>query len=429
MLRSIYNQLWNRRKSNGWILLELLLVFCLTWYIVDYFFVIGYNYSIPSHQDIGHTWQVNMRQFPADHPGFIEEESTPEAIENNYRRILNNIRNSRGVENVAINLDRSYPGSGSFGGLGFYNPNDSTSMIGVQRITITSEEDYFSVFKNTVNNGETHVSTRDFNWNLPNPIILDRQTELLLFNGGSAKGQTVVSQRGDIFHVAGVVDNVKRFPFGRIQTKVYLPERLSASTMSNATISVRVDASLDEKQFLAGFSKDMISALRVGNFYMTNIRSYSGIETEQVVSDGLVNEIRIRFYVLLFFLVNILLCMIGTFWYRIHVRREEIGLRIALGSSRCGIRNLLIAEGLLLLSAVMLPAMIIEYQFVHAGLIETFGKEARNQFGYLVDKTLLRFLITNIITWSIIAAVITLSIWLPAYKASTVMPAESLHYE
>ena len=429
MLRSIINQLWNRRKSNGWILLELLLVFCLTWYIVDYFFVIGYNYIIPSHQDLGHTWQVNIRQFPPDHPAFIEEESTPEAIENNYRRILNNIRNYRGVENVAINFDRSYPGSGSFGGSGFYNPNDSTSMIGVQRIIITSEEDYFSVFRNTANNGETHVSTRDFNWNIPNPIILDRQTEQLLFNGGSAKGQTVANQRGDIFHVAGVVDNVKRFPFGRIQTKVYLPERLSASTMSNATISVRVDASLDEKQFLAGFSKEMISALRAGNFYITNIRSYSGIESEQVVSDGLINEIRIRFYVLQFFLVNILLCMIGTFWYRIHVRREEIGLRIALGSSRCEIRNLLIAEGLLLLTIVTLPAMIIEFQFVHAGLIETFGKEARNQFGYLVDKTLLRFLITNIITWLIIATVITLSIWIPAYKASTVMPAESLHYE
>ena len=429
MLKSIYNQLWNRRKSNGWILLELLLVFCLAWYIVDYFFVIGYNYSITSHQDIDHTWQVNIRQFPSDHPGFKEEESTPEAIENNYRRILNKIRNYPGVENVAINFNNSYPGSSGFWGSGFYNPNDSMSLIGVQRIIITSEEDYFSVFKNTVNNGEMHVSSNDFNWNLPNPIVLDRQTELLLFNGGSAKGQTVASPRDGIFHVAGVVDNVKRFPFGRIQTKVYLPVRLEASSISGATISVRVDASLDEKQFFAKFRKDMISSLRVGNFYMTNIRSYSEITEDQIISDGLVNDIRIRFYILLFFLVNILLCMIGTFWYRIHIRREEIGLRIALGSSRRGIRDLLINEGLLLLSVITLPAMIIEYQFVHADLIDTFGKEARNQFGYLVDKTSLRFLITNLITWVVMAIVIALSILLPAYKASIVMPAESLNHE
>jgi putative ABC transport system permease protein len=112
----------------------------------------------------------------------------------------------------------------------------------------------------------------------------------------------------------------------------------------------------------------------------------------------------------------------------VNIRREEIGLRMALGSSRKGIKGLLIVEGLLLLTLITLPALLIEWQFVHAGLIETYGK-GYSQVTYLPDRIFLRFLITNGLTWLLMAIVIVISIWLPARRASLLAPADALHYE
>ncbi len=47
MLKLILKSLWARRRRNGWLLAELILVTVLTWYITDPVFVLSYNRSLP----------------------------------------------------------------------------------------------------------------------------------------------------------------------------------------------------------------------------------------------------------------------------------------------------------------------------------------------------------------------------------------------
>ena len=47
MLKLILKSLWARRRRNGWLLAELILVTVLTWYIADPVFVLSYNRSLP----------------------------------------------------------------------------------------------------------------------------------------------------------------------------------------------------------------------------------------------------------------------------------------------------------------------------------------------------------------------------------------------
>lgn len=118
----------------------------------------------------------------------------------------------------------------------------------------------------------------------------------------------------------------------------------------------------------------------------------------------------------------------GTFWYRIRVRRDEVGLRMAMGATRANIRKMLVLEGLCLLAVVTLPAMLIETQLVYLGLIDTLG-QGRNNLGYLPDRLVLRFILTNLLTWVLLAVAIVVAIWLPADKAAKLAPADALHYE
>jgi ABC-type antimicrobial peptide transport system permease subunit len=430
MLDQIIKTSWNRRRSNAWITLELLLVFCLLWYLVDYLFVLTCNYALPSYRDTNHTWQVNVARFPEGHPDFTPEANAPAAIEADYTRLLSHIRSYPGVEAIAVSSSYSIPGTGSYIGGTYCNKADTSLVLGIQIFDIYPGEDYFKVFGYTAGNGKTPVSVTDFDWGDPQSVVLSRQAAEALFPDGNAVGKRLGSTYDKDFNlvVAGVVDDIKRLDAFRPAQVLYGRYTLDAEGIQDAVISVRSSASLPDARFLESFSEEMDNALRIGNFYLLSIASYNDKMAFLDIDLGYSNERRIRISLMLFFIINLLLCVTGTFWYRINVRKEEIGLRIAIGSSRRRIMELFMVEGLWLLSIVTLPAMLIEYQFVHAGLIETFGVE-NTTLTFLPDHTLLRFLITNGITWLILAGTILSAIWMPARRASHMHPADALHYE
>jgi cell division protein FtsX len=429
MLKSIFTQIWNRKQSNSWVILELLLVFCLIWFMVDYFFVLGYNYSLPNYRDTNHTWQVNLSEYVPEHPDYRAEENEPEAMEANYNRILQRLQNYPAIEAVSVVARGRTPGAGSYSGSS-YQTNDTTSVSG-QIITIDPRYDFFRVFGYTSDKGKKAVSVPDFDWTNAHAIIVGHSAAAYFFPNGSAIGQEIVTGREgeEKSVIIGVVDDIKRFNHERPQHAFYLPERWNADNLRRMEISIRSSASIPDAVFQETFKKEMTNALQAGNFYFKDCISYNKIGKEMDNIFGLTNNIRIHLYLMIFFLLNILLCVLGTFWYRINVRREEIGLRKALGANRQSIRNTLLVEGLCLLTIAFLPAMLIEYQFVRAGLIETMGIRAGYAGNHLPDKTILRYLITNGITWLIMASVIITAIWLPARKAAVMPAADALHYE
>jgi ABC-type antimicrobial peptide transport system permease subunit len=422
MLKSIFIQILNRKRSNGWIVLELILVFSLVWYISDYFFVLNYNYSIPDGRNLKHTWQVALAEYPDIHPRYSAEANTDEALETNFARILQTIRNYPGVEVVSVSDRYSTPVGGSYIGNSFFSVDDSTNSVSGQEISIDPKEDFFRVFGYTTDNGKTPVKTGDFDWSNPKGVVIGHSVADRLFPDGQAIGKMITRD----YIILGVVDNIKRFDYERPQHVYYLPFRPAPNDLKDVTISIRTSSSLADASFQEAFKKEMKSRLQVGNFYLKEVVSYSRSAADRKNNNY---DMRVRTYLMLFFLLNILLCVMGTFWYRIQTRREEIGVRKAMGSTGRSIRNLLLAEGLCLLLIATLPAMFLEFQFVHAGLIDTLGQNDDNKGMYLPDRTMLRFLITNGITWTVMAAVVITAIWLPARKAAAMSAADALHYE
>jgi hypothetical protein len=428
MLKSIFKLILNRRRSNSWMAIELLLVFILIWYMADYFFVLNYNYHIPNYRNTKqHTWQVKVSEYPDSHASYRADQSHGEALEANYARLLQALKDYPEIEAVSVITDGFEPESGSYGSYNIHSVEDSARTIGAQRYTITSQEDFFRVFGYTTDAGRTPVSVRDFDWSAPNSAVIGRMMAEYFFPDDSPIGKKL----SDKSVVIGVVDDVKRFDYERPQHTYYRMQLLDSIIIRHAILSVRSRASISDALFLEAFKKEMTGRLQTGNFYLKSVIPYGKIASNTKILFGMSSAIRERTGLMIFFLLNILLCVMGTFWYRIHTRREEIGIRKAMGATSAGIRNGLLLEGLCLLLLVVLPAMLIEYQFVHADLIETLGKNQNSAIAreYLPDRTFLRFLITNGITFAVMAAVIVVAIWLPARKAAALPAAEALHYE
>ena len=54
----LLKQIWNERRSNGWLWAELLIVFVVLWYIVDWTYATARTYYEPLGYDITNTAEI-----------------------------------------------------------------------------------------------------------------------------------------------------------------------------------------------------------------------------------------------------------------------------------------------------------------------------------------------------------------------------------
>ena len=131
------------------------------------------------------------------------------------------------------------------------------------------------------------------------------------------------------------------------------------------------------------------------------------------------DEIRYRVAFMVFLVFNIFLGIIGTFWFRNEYRKPEIGLRLAVGSTRSQILRMMIGEGWLLLSLVAIPAVIL---CINLAKMEFIGTN-------IMHITFFRIFFGLLLTYLFMAFIIMLGTWYPAYLSSRVAPADTLRSE
>ena len=431
MWKMTWIQLMNRWRSNVWVCVELLLAFCLAWYMVDYFFVEIYNRSLPSGRDYANVWQVEMGLLPETSPDYRATESDSIAMLGNYERIKDRLRDYPGVQAMgAASGCYSTPYTGCYYGIGLANAADTSKREAVLRYEMDPTTDFLSVFNHSYAKDGCPVSTSDFDWGDPRAIVTTRMVERKVFGEASAVGREVkdpFDEEGPTYIVKGVLEDIKRFDNSLPQGAAFFAIRPSVEEIPEMNYFIRIDPAVAGPRFADTFREKMNRELRVGNFYLKRLTSYDRIKADTDYSFGVTYDYRVRMVLMAFLGLNILLCVMGTFWYRVRMRRGEIGLRMAIGSPREEIRSQMAREGICLLLMATPLALLIEAQFVMVGFLD-IPKGTLPEL-YWPAILPLRFLLVNILTWILLAVVILLAVWLPASKAAEMEPAEALRYD
>ncbi len=178
-------------------------------------------------------------------------------------------------------------------------------------------------------------------------------------------------------------------------------------------LRVKPGTSKDFPEHLMNLSASQLS---VGNLFILKVHDYENIRND--FQQGNYNQVQVRFWMMGFLLLNILLGIVGTFWFRTQHRRSELALRVAVGSSRMQLWGRLNKEGLLLLTLAALPAAVICYNIGYLDFTD----------GYM-EWGIIRFLITFVVTYFLMAIMILAGIWFPARQAIRIQPAEALREE
>ncbi|MCD8079319.1 MAG: ABC transporter permease [Bacteroides sp.] len=424
MIRLIIKQLWYKRRANGWLLAELVLVTFFLWIVIDPMFVLLANRAIPEGYNVDHTFLLTLGSYRSGHSQFVEEAAPNSVRKENFLRIQAEVQRYPGVESVAI-VGFTYPFSD---GGWFTMAERDTLSAQVQVMVMSHQGDYFRVFRtpDIYTGGWEQLDEAILS---PNHIVITKGLEQLLFPGRQAVGQTITSGQKE-YVVAGVTENFKARSVEQPKPLIFLPQ--DDLDIEDMKIVFRIRDGISAARFAEEFRRDMISRLSIGNFYYIRLEDFHTIRTDSEYQNGSVNKIRMQSALTVFFLLCTFLGVAGTFWIRSNARRGEIGLRMALGSTRSRIQSDLLTESWLLTTVAFLLGLLIAWQYIYQNGFAYADKasypESINSM-YIQNQPVAHFLIVSLIVYFLMMMIALTATWIPAHRAAATEPSEALRDE
>ena len=414
MNKKLFTQLYNERRTNTWLLIELLLVSVVLWYVVDTLFVSLTTYTDAKGFDITNTYKLDIEYQDEKSPDYIPNR-TQEELHGDMRELENRLRRHPQVEAVSISQN-SHPYNRSNSSYGSVRMDSLKSNYWPiwRRVT----PDFFRVFRYQGANRETpeqlaallKEGTFMASRNLLQPHhtidLKEHRNQRFTFAEDTITSYTLVAAlevvRYADFQQAG----------GSRSIVILLPEN-ELSYARELCIRVREGVS---PTFMEDFMKEAAVQYRVGNVFITKITPFESLRRSFQLDE--MNALRNNLVAAGFLLVNIFLGLLGTFWFRTQQRRSEIALMMALGASKREMFIRLISEGIFLLAIVTPLAMLIDFNIGYAELTPSWN---------FLHVSIGRFFICSSITFALMALMILLGIWFPARKAMDIQLAETLH--
>lgn len=412
MTKKLLIQIKNEWRNNLWLALELLVVSVVMWYVVDYIYTQAATYLEPRGFDIEHCYLVEMGKLTEKSPDFIANQ-TQEQKDANILELVERLKHRPEVEAVSLSQN-SYP----------YNGSNSSDQVRIDTLASPGwtirrlvTPDFVRVFRYQGAKGETPEQLAE---------MLERKEFLASNNLYRKYDREMTSYIGQHFNLFGDTTNTYRLgaALQDVRYSDYQQARNSYCMLYKLNwydvsleLCIRVRANQDH-DFIQNLKADSEKLYRVGNVYISEVRSFNDIRRNFQQSWS--NELRNYFMGMGFLLLNIFLGLLGTFWFRTQQRRSEIALHKAHGASDKNIFYRLLSEGWLLLLLVTPLALVIDYNLANMEL-----NSWRNGTTLEWD----RLLLCAGISFGLIALMIAIGIGIPARKAMKVQPAEALHDE
>lgn len=436
MIHSILRQIWNQRRSNGWLFAELLIVFTLMWYCVDVLYGFTHAERQPKGYDLEHVYKVRLSCNPTQIVWCDSADSLQQFWFKPLEEVFRRIKQYPAVESAAMWL-----GTDAYTRGRVYQGYTTDSVHVVEANIRYVSPEYFDVMRIPIVQGSgmfapgktgfasdagSSLLFSSAGWNptaSPQPAVMtsDLADSLFQTSAGALNREFMdYYNYGFRYRISAVCALQKTDDYARYEPFILTPfPGWFYESQNIPFVSIRVRPEADTDDFAARFLREMTPQLQVAPFFLFDARSYKDQKVERDAAEGVTPYIRSARLIVVFFVFNVFIGLMGTFWFRTRHRRSEIALRMAMGSSRARIRAQLLGEGLLLLAVAAIPAVIICINMVMADVTFTEATDASWE----------RFIICVLTVLGLMALMVIAGIWYPASKAMTVQPAEALHDE
>ena len=431
MLKLILKNLWARRRRNGWLLAELILVSIVSWIILDPVVVVTHDRNIPLGYDADRLCLISLSTLQPQAPGYDEQAEDSAVIINSYLNLVRLVENYAGVESATHVLGFCFPNSQGNSTSQLRAEGDTIDMT-VMAMYFLPHSRFFETYGFRPGQGMTPEQLSDYNYT-QSDIVLTANAVVQLFHTKNVHGKRCWYRQGsDTVHISvtGAVGTFKTYSEWRPVAVKFIP-LLSIDmedTAEDARILLRLKEGVSMKRFLHEFQPWMVKELRAGNLFARSVKSYDKL-IEDSEASGATAIYRRNLAMAAFFLINLCLGVIGTFWLQTRTRREEVGVILSFGGTPGHIMRLLMGEGVVLTFIAVLTGCLLYLQYALKEGLEKGSGWIKSTETYWVTDFVQHFFIVSLLVFFIMMVVVLAGIYIPARKISRIPPTEALRDE
>lgn len=433
--------IFRRRASYVWLLIELTLVTFLSWFVMDQLVVLTWQYSRNPGYDLDRLAIMQYRLVQPESNDYLGERSDDER-EGDIRRILAAVRAMPEVESATIGVQDWYP-EGSFSLTTGIPVNDST-MVSMRHVGFVPGEDFFRTFGingadgtpakaldaiNPVGEGNWHSQ---FSMGGGEPFMLTESVANIYYPGGHPL-ESNDSARNEpngrfIGKLLAVVEDFNLFTSEYNSVFVGLSPQSLRNVSGYGAIIARMRPGYSPRDFADRLTLDLES-LKEGNTFIESAKSYSELAEEHENSASGIDR-RVNRIIAIFFLLNIAVGVTGTFWMMTRRRTEEVGVLRAFGATPGRVRRLLVGEACIVGAfAWLLGCGLYLYWALDHGLYAPEEDVSQGLLKTWLDNFPLHFAIIAAVILAMVLLAVIVGVLFPAWRLSRVNPVDALRDE
>ena len=436
MLQTILHQLWNQRRQNAWIFLELLVAGFFLWTVIDPIYVLTANRAIPRGYEPEGLYVVNIGAYDRTHGSYDPDMASDSMNLVAYRRITRILRELPEVGSWTIAAYSSFPNSGSWTGTQVFADTASLhkreGYVHAQRYEFATMEgsDLPRTYgmKDARTGGDLRLHAQP-----DNKVFVSERLARRLFGTADAVGKKVY-ESDEPLEVAGVFRDFKHRDYEQpypLLIKMHNDIKGSPYMAWQYIVILRLKPGVDVSAFKQRFRQEVEPQLAIGNFYFNSLQAFSALSEAYAMQSGVTNKLRLQYALTTFALLCIFLGMVGTFWIRSNTRRGDIGVMRSMGASQgCIVRQFLIEAWLLLTVAFVL---VIPFLYFHARLHGLYTMEMNEYFvpnpAYGQNRFGFHFTVVLALSYAMLLLVAIIGTYIPVRRAARTLPVEALRDE
>jgi putative ABC transport system permease protein len=394
MMRIFFKTIWNSRKRNILVFVELFMISLvlvnLTIYLVNMYTIISIDNCYNSENVV----LVDISK---------KTDEAEEISEQSFKNLKEKFSSNSFVESVSIS-NNAIPYNYSLWSTDFKHDSDHFNLA-LRKVDI----DYARVMRINPLKGRWFNETD--RGKVVFPIIISKDIDKKYFNG-EAVGK-IIKEDKNTYEIIGVVAPFKRSDSERpISFGFLFKDKIDAKTYWSTSLMIRTHENMTA-DMLAVADDQVYTTLNPEHWSIRSLNSLENMRAGQNTDNSQKNYVMI--IIALFIMINVFLGTIGILWYNTNLRIHEIGIKRALGSTGNGIKALLIAENMFIAGLGLLIVLLIILQ------VPTFVDNGHPQ-----DGVLFKSVIISVVSMIMLVLVST---WIPAFLASKIRPAVALKTE
>ena len=390
MIKHLIKLIWNKKRSNFLLTTEIFASFIVLFGVMSLMFYNYTNYSQPLGFEYKNVWAI-----------YFERQDSPDSV---YYPALERakqfIAGHSEVEAVSFSSQNTPYSQSSMRWSASYEGKSVNSEMEIV------DEDYARTMG---------VQLEEGRWIEPaevvgaqRVVVLNRQAKEALFGDEPALGKMINFEEGEQpWKVVGLTGNFKvKGEFQEPGPVIFRNHK--ANNFPAETMLIKVKPSADAA-FEASLLKDLSGIVKGTNTelsYLTDQRRTQHAFTKVPMI--------IAATVCSFLLLNVGLGLFGVLWFNIRKRREEIGLRRALGATHTGILRHFVGEALIIAAFGVVVGLFFALQLP---LLDVFGLDKAIYFQAAIASVVLLLLL------------VALCALYPSRQAAQIQPAVVLHEE